>query len=78
MSTLGEAGVSAGDALKAFYTLMNFTVEQISYEVRGPFKALDPASLSKYSLQKAEFANIRRAVISKQWISPKLLSLAFP
>jgi TetR/AcrR family transcriptional regulator, tetracycline repressor protein len=67
LSALGDAGVSAGDALKAFYTLMNFTMGQISYEVRGPFKALDPASLSKYSLQKEEFANIRRAVVSKQW-----------
>jgi AcrR family transcriptional regulator len=67
LAALAEAGVSADNALKVFYTLMNFTMGQISYEVRGPFKALDPTLLSGSSLRKPEFANIRRAVVSKQW-----------
>ena len=67
LAALAEAGVSTDDALKAFYTLINFTMGQISYEVRGPFKGLDPASLSRDNLKKPEFAIIRQAGVSKQW-----------
>ena len=42
LSALRDVGISGDDALRAFYLLTNFTLGQASYEVRGPFKGLDP------------------------------------
>jgi AcrR family transcriptional regulator len=68
LAALAEAGVSPGDALKGYYVFMNFTLGQVSYEVRGPFQALDPAkALESRALPVADFAHIGRALPSGGW-----------
>ena len=68
LAALAEAGVSPGDALRAYYVFMNFTMGQVSYEVRGPFRALDPAkALDSRALGEADFAHIGRALPTGEW-----------
>lgn len=68
LGALEEAGLSPADAVKAYFLLMNFTVGQVSYEVRGPFEALDPAqAIRSRRLEGADFAHIRRFVSLHAW-----------
>jgi TetR/AcrR family transcriptional regulator, tetracycline repressor protein len=68
LAALDEAGVTGQDAVRSYFLLMNFTIGQISYEVRGPFQGLDPTqALARNRLEGAEFAHIQRSVLSADW-----------
>ena len=68
LAALDEAGVTGEDAVRTYFLLMNFTMGQISYEVRGPFEGLDPSqALAGKRLEGAEFAHIQRSVRSSEW-----------
>ncbi len=43
LAALRWAGAGPQDSLRAYFLLMNFTMGQVSYEVRGPFRGLDAA-----------------------------------
>lgn len=43
LGALSEAGLNPRDALRAYFTLVSFTLAQASYQVRGPFSDLDPS-----------------------------------
>jgi hypothetical protein len=43
LAALQEAGIGLQEALQAYFLLTNFTMGQVSYEIRGPFRGLDPA-----------------------------------
>ena len=68
LAALEEAGVTGADAVRTYFLLMNFTMGQISYEVRGPFEGLDPAqALAGKRLEGAEFAHIQQSVSLSEW-----------
>jgi TetR/AcrR family transcriptional regulator, tetracycline repressor protein len=68
LAALEEAGLSAGEALKSYFLLTNFTMGQVSYEVRGPFNSLDPTkALASGHLRGAEFEHIEAAASFERW-----------
>ena len=68
LAALDEIGVTGEDAVRTYFLLMNFTMGQISYEVRGRFEGLDPAqALAGKRLQGAEFAHIQKSVCFTEW-----------
>jgi TetR/AcrR family transcriptional regulator, tetracycline repressor protein len=68
LAALDEAGVIGQDAIRSYFLIMNFAMGQISYEVRGPFKGLDPTqALAGNRLEGTEFAHIHRSVSSANW-----------
>lgn len=42
VEALRDLGYTADDALRAYFALVNFTLGQVSYEIRGPFTGLEP------------------------------------
>jgi TetR/AcrR family tetracycline transcriptional repressor len=56
---LREAGIDGDNAFRAFFLLVNFTIGQASYEVRGPFEGLDPR-------QRGGSANIKSKGVLKK------------
>ena len=40
---LEHAGIEQQEGMRAYFLLTNFTLGQVSYEIRGPFRGLDPA-----------------------------------
>jgi TetR/AcrR family tetracycline transcriptional repressor len=68
LAALDGVGVTGLDAVRTYFLLMNFTMGQISYEVRGPFEGLDPArALTGNRLAEPEFAHIQRSVSRAEW-----------
>ena len=68
LAALEKAGLTGDLALKSYFLLTNFTLGQVSYEVRGPSGSLDPArALAKGHLRGAEFKHIEGAVSSVRW-----------
>jgi AcrR family transcriptional regulator len=68
LGALDEASVTGDDAVRTYFLLMNFTMGQLSYELRGPFEGLDAAqALAGKRLEGAEFAHIKQSVCSTEW-----------
>jgi TetR/AcrR family tetracycline transcriptional repressor len=68
LQALGEAGVTGDDAFRVYFLLTNFTLGQASYEVRGPFKGMDPASaLTQGRLGGGAFEHIERSLAFDDW-----------
>jgi AcrR family transcriptional regulator len=42
LTALQRAGIDPEDALRAYFLLTNFTIGQVSYQIRGPFRGVDP------------------------------------
>jgi TetR/AcrR family transcriptional regulator, tetracycline repressor protein len=42
LTALQRAGIDPADALRAYFLLTNFTIGQVSYQIRGPFRGVDP------------------------------------
>src|SRR5918996_48470 len=42
LTALQRAGIGPEDALRAYFLLTNFTIGQVSYQIRGPFRGVDP------------------------------------
>jgi TetR/AcrR family transcriptional regulator, tetracycline repressor protein len=68
LAALAEIAMDRQDALRAYFLLTNFTLGQVSYEVRGPFKDLDPReALRSQRLHDAGFAHVERAASFENW-----------
>lgn len=68
LAALRETALSRADAARGYFLLMNFVLGQLSYEVRGPFKGLDPAETVKSRrLESTDFTHIEHAVSLDQW-----------
>jgi AcrR family transcriptional regulator len=68
LAALAEIGMEPQDALRAYFLLTNFTLGQVSYEVRGPFKDLDPReALRGERLHDAGFTHVERAASLESW-----------
>ena len=42
LAALQRASIGPEDALRAYFLLTNFTIGQVSYQIRGPFRGVDP------------------------------------
>ncbi len=66
-AALAEAGLSPEDALRAYTLLTNFTLGQVSYELRGPFHALDPAEARhRWRFAETGYPHVARAAIAAE------------
>jgi TetR/AcrR family transcriptional regulator, tetracycline repressor protein len=68
LEALEMAGLRGKDPLRAYFLLTNFTMGQVSYEVRGPFESLDPArAIERGQLRGAGFERIESAAAFDRW-----------
>jgi TetR/AcrR family transcriptional regulator, tetracycline repressor protein len=68
LRALAEDKIQGQEAVQAFFLLMNFLLGQVSYEVRGPFRGLDPAeAIRSQRLSGAGLAHVEDAVSLSEW-----------
>lgn len=67
MAALQEAGMGSGDALRAYYLLTNFTLGQVSYETRGPFRSMEPGEAVRRGVLDPERFPLVNAVSGADW-----------
>ncbi|MGE3993376.1 TetR/AcrR family transcriptional regulator, partial [Pseudorhodoplanes sp.] len=68
LGALQDAGIRQQDGLRAYFMLTNFTLGQVSYEIRGPFRGLDPAeAVRTRAIDAAEFPLVVSAVTAGDW-----------
>ena len=68
LGALQDAGIRQQDGLRAYFMLTNFTLGQVSYEIRGPFRGLDPAgAIRTRAIDAAEFPLVANAVTAGDW-----------
>lgn len=68
LGALQDAGIRQQDGLRAYFMLTNFTLGQVSYEIRGPFRGLDPAeAIRTRAIDAAEFPLVANAVTTGDW-----------
>lgn len=68
LAALAEGGIPRQEAVQAFFLLMNFLLGQISYEVRGPFRGLDPAeAIRSQRLGGAGLTHVENDVSLDEW-----------
>ncbi len=68
LAALEEIGMPTDEAMRAYTLFMNFTLGQVSYELRGPFRALDPTSVGqRQALAEAGLPHVERATALADW-----------
>lgn len=68
LAALEEIPLDRADALRAYFLLVNFTLGQVSYEIRGPFNALDPGAARRgRRLHQAGLGHVERAAPGDGW-----------
>ncbi|HEV7372529.1 TetR/AcrR family transcriptional regulator [Arenibaculum sp.] len=68
LEALDGIGMAPQDALRAYFLLTNFTLGQVSYEIRGPFDDLDPMrALGRGRPGDAGFPHVERASAAGRW-----------
>jgi AcrR family transcriptional regulator len=68
LAALETAGLTGEAALRSYFLLTNFTMGQVSYEVRGPFDSLDPSkALASGHLRGEGFSHIEAAAQAERW-----------
>lgn len=68
LAALQKEGMNSGEALRAYYLLTNYTLGQVSYETRGPFRSMEPAeAIRRGMLDPQRFPLVAHAVSSADW-----------
>lgn len=68
LAAFQDAGVGPQEGMRAYFLLTNFTLGQMSYEIRGPFRGLDPAEAVRGQIiDAAEFPLVVRATSAGVW-----------
>jgi TetR/AcrR family tetracycline transcriptional repressor len=68
LAALQEAGIGLQEALQAYFLLTNFTMGQVSYEIRGPFLGLDPAeAVRRRVIDPGDFPLVVKAAPAGDW-----------
>jgi TetR/AcrR family tetracycline transcriptional repressor len=68
LAALQEAGIGLQEALQAYFLLTNFTMGQVSYEIRGPFRGLDPAeAVRRRVIDPGDFPLVVKAASAGDW-----------
>ena len=64
---LTDAGLSATDALRAYFTLIAFTLGQAGYQARGPVAALEPGPAAETGRLDDKLAEIIGPSLENAW-----------
>jgi TetR/AcrR family transcriptional regulator, tetracycline repressor protein len=68
LTALEGAGLSSRSALRAYFLLTTFTLGQVSYQIRGWGRGVDPAAAIRDDrLERDAFPAVVHAVSSKAW-----------
>jgi TetR/AcrR family tetracycline transcriptional repressor len=68
LRALAKIGLDATDSLRAYFTLVSFTLSQASYQTRGPFPDLEPSEkIRAERLAGRGYAAVERLDIDDQW-----------
>jgi TetR/AcrR family transcriptional regulator, tetracycline repressor protein len=68
LAALQEAGIELQEAMQAYFLLTNFTMGQVSYEIRGPFRGLDPAeAVRRRMILPSDFPLVVKAASAGDW-----------
>jgi TetR/AcrR family tetracycline transcriptional repressor len=68
LRALARIGLDATDSLRAYFTLVSFTLSQASYQSRGPFPDLEPSERVRAKrLAGRGYAAVERLDIDDQW-----------
>lgn len=68
LAALEEIGTSTEKAMRAYFLLTNFTLGQVSYELRGPFPALNPVEVGRHQpFAGAGFPRVEPAALIANW-----------
>jgi TetR/AcrR family transcriptional regulator, tetracycline repressor protein len=68
LAALQEGGIDLHEALQAYFLLTNFTMGQVSYEIRGPFRGLDPAeAVQRRTILPNHFPLVVKAASPGDW-----------
>lgn len=68
LAALERAGIEQQDGMRAYFLLTNFTLGQVSYEIRGPFRGLDPAeAVRDRTILPNDFPLVARAESGGDW-----------
>ena len=67
VAALTGAGLSATDALRAYFTLIAFTIGQAGYQARGPVAALEPGPAAETGRLDNKLAEILGPSLENAW-----------
>ena len=67
VAALTGAGLSATDALRAYFTLIAFTIGQAGYQARGPVAALEPGPAAETGRLDDKLAEIIGPALENTW-----------
>ena len=67
VAALTGAGLSATDALRAYFTLIAFTIGQAGYQARGPVAALEPGPAAETGRLDDKLAEIIGPSLENAW-----------
>lgn len=68
LAALADAGIELVEALRAYFLLTNFTLGQVSYEIEGPSRALDPAEAVRcHRILGEDFPHVERLPYGERW-----------
>lgn len=67
VTELTSAGLSATDALRAYFTLIAFALGQTGYQVRGPVASLEPGPVAEAGRLDEKLAGAIRPALAKAW-----------
>jgi TetR/AcrR family transcriptional regulator, tetracycline repressor protein len=68
LGALQEAGIDLREAVRAYFLLTNFTMGQVSYEIKGPFRGLDPGEAVLRGVIRADdFPLVVKAAPREAW-----------
>lgn len=68
LAALQDADIALQEGMRAYFLLTNFTLGQVSYEIRGPFRGLDPSEAVRgRTIHAAEFPLVVKAACAGVW-----------
>jgi len=68
LAALRDADIGLQEGMRAYFLLTNFTLGQVSYEIRGPFRGIDPAEAVRgRTIDTTEFPLVVKATSAGVW-----------
>jgi AcrR family transcriptional regulator len=67
LGALKDAGMNLQDAMRAYFLLVNFTMGQVSYEIRGPNQLDAIMAVRRGAISRADFPLVVEATSAGAW-----------
>lgn len=68
LAAFKRAGLGPREGMQAYFLLTNFTLGQTSYEIRGPFRGLDPVeAVRRRTIRSRDFPLVVGAASGGEW-----------